>query len=124
MDASVEADLAEDAPAREVGQRGLVVRGEDAERDRQVEGGPLFPDAGRSEVHRHATGRVLEAGVPERGADAVARLAHRPVGQADGGRVRQPGGDVDFDVDDQGVDAAERAGANASEHAAGVPERR
>ena len=43
-------------------------------------------------------------------------LAHGAVGQADGGGVRQARGDVDLDVDDDRLDAAESAGADAREH--------
>ena len=55
-------------------------------------------------------------GVAQRRADAVARLAHGAVGQSDGRRLRQARGDVDLDVDDERLDAAERAGADAREH--------
>ena len=41
--------------------------------------------------------------------------------KADGRRMRQPRRDVDLDVDDERVDAAEGAGADASEHRFGVP---
>jgi len=64
---------------------------------------------------------ILEARVPERRADAIARLAHGAVGQADGGGLRQPGRDVDLDVDHQCLDAAERTRADASQHGLSLP---
>ena len=76
----------------------------------------LLADAGGSEVDGHAALRVLEAGVAQRRADAVGGLAHGAVGQADGGGVRQARGDVDLDVDDDRLDAAKCAGADAREH--------
>jgi len=121
MHATVEAELAEDAGGREIGQRPPRFRGEDAERDREVVVGALLADPGGREVHGHAALRVLEPGVAERGADAVARLANGAVGEADRGSVRQARGDVDLDVDDERVDAAERAGADTGEHRLRVP---
>jgi len=86
--AAVEAELADHAPAGEVGQRRLPFGGDQTERDREVERDPFLADARGGEIHGDATLRILEPGVAERGADAVARLAHGPVGQADGRRLR------------------------------------
>src|SRR5579871_6401287 len=123
VDAAVEAELAERAARAQVRQRRRARGGEDAERDREVEGGALLPDAGGAEVHGHAAGRIVEARVAQRRADAVARLAHRAVWEADGRGLRQPGRHVDLDIDDERVDAAQRPGADAGEHRSGLPGR-
>ena len=77
---------------------------------------PFLAHARRGEIHRDAPLGILESGVPHRRPDAILGLAHRAVGQPDGRRVRQARGDVDLDVDDDRVDAAEGAGADAREH--------
>src|SRR5207245_9808232 len=104
---AVEPELAEDAPGGEVGERRLGLGGEDAEGDGEVVVRPLLAHAGGGEVHGDAALGVLEAGVPERGPDAVGGLAHGAVGTADGGRVREARRHVDLDVDDERVYAAE-----------------
>ena len=53
----------------------------------------------------------LEAGVDERRAHPLARLAHRRVGQADERERRQAAADVDLDVDLARLDAEQREGA-------------
>ena len=114
--ATVETELAQDTPGGEIGEASLAVRGEDAERDGQVVVRPFLADAGGRQVDGDAALRVLEAGVAQRRADPVGGLAHGAVGEADGRRVREPGGDVDLDVDDERIDAAQGAGADACEH--------
>ena len=64
--------------------RGNLARGgEDAERDRQVEAARLLRQVGGREVDGDLARRELELRVLQRGAHAVARLAHLGVGQAD-----------------------------------------
>ena len=121
MHAAVEAELAEHAPAGEVRQAEVAEGGEEPEGDRQVERRALLAHAGGAQVDRHPALGVLEAAVAERRADALGALAHGAVGEADGGRVREAGGDVDLDVDDEGVDAAEGPRADAGEHGVSVP---
>src|SRR5207247_4156066 len=114
--AAVEAELAEDAPAGEVGQAEVAEGGEEPEGDRQVEGRARLAHARGPEVDRHPALGVLEAAVAERRPDALGALADGAVGEADGRRVREARRDVDLDVDDDRVDAAEGAGADAGEH--------
>src|SRR4029077_11524343 len=64
----------------------------------------------------HPALRVLEAGVAQRRPDAVGGFTHGAVRKTDGGGVRQARGDVDLDVDDDRLDAAKCAGADAREH--------
>src|SRR5438552_10759564 len=119
--AAVEPELAEHAPAGEVRQVEVAEGGEEPEGDRQVERGALLAHAGGPQVDRHPALGVLEAAVAERRPDALGALAHGAVGEADGGRVREAGGDVDLDVDDERVDAAEGTRADAGEHGSGLP---
>src|SRR5205823_3678794 len=119
--AAVEPELAEHAPAGEVGQAEVAEGGEEPEGDRQVERRALLAHAGGAQVDGHPALGVLEAAVAERRPDALGALAHGAIGEADGGRVREAGGDVDLDVDDEGVDAAEGPRADAGEHGVSVP---
>src|SRR5437667_5612955 len=119
--AAIEAELAEDAPAGEVREAEVAEGGEEPEGDRQVEGRALLAHARGPEVDRHPALGVLEAAVAERRPDALGALADGAVREADGGRVREAGGHVDLDVDDERVDAAEGARADAGEHGASVP---
>src|SRR5437667_3144308 len=114
--AAIEAELAEDAPAGEIREAEVAESGEEPEGDRQVEGRALLAHARGPEVDRHPALGVLEAAVAERRPDALGALADGAVGEADGGGMRQPRRDVDLDVDDQGVDAAEGARADTGEH--------
>ena len=94
-----------------------ALRGEDAERDRQVERRAGLAHVGRRQVDRDAVRRKLEAGVADRAPDAVAALAHAGVRQADHREDRQAERHVDFDVDGAGLDAEDGGGAKAREHA-------
>ena len=59
---------------------------------------------------------IVEARVADRGAHAIAALAHAGVGQADDGEAGEPVGDVDLGEDEDGLEAGERGGADAREH--------
>ena len=89
LDLAVERELADD---RE-GVRRAVAQGagggEDAEGDRQIEGGALLAEVGGREVHGDAVVREGEAGVADRGADALAALA----------TLTEPGGTTTFTWD-------------------------
>src|SRR5690606_23730040 len=80
-------------------RRELAARGEDAERDGQVEARRVLRQLRRREVDRHAARRKLEAGMVERRPDAIARLAHLRVGQADDVKGGQAWSEVDLDGD-------------------------
>ena len=91
-------------------------RGEEAERDGQVERRALLAHVGGGEVHGDGAARHGEAGVLERGPDAVAALAHGAVGQAHHGPPRQVGFDVGLDLDGQRVDSEDGAAPDTAEH--------
>jgi hypothetical protein len=65
--------------------------------DRQVEAGPRLAHVRGREVHRDPLLGELELGVEEGCAHPLARLTHRPVGQADEHEGRQSAPDVDLD---------------------------
>ena len=78
----------------------------------------FLADAGRRQVHGHAALRDIRS--PRCGARPRMRsLASRtaPSGSPTVVVCGRPGDDVDLDVDDERVDAAERTGADAREHA-------
>lgn len=93
--------------AGQAGRRNLPAGGEDAEGDRQVEAPGFLGQVGRGQVYGDAAGGVLEAGIDDRGTDAVACLANFGVGQADQGQSGQPVGQVHLDGDRRRVEAVE-----------------
>jgi hypothetical protein len=115
-DRAAEPELAEDRVALERVGGDVAAHGEDGARDREVEAGPRLAQRRRREVDRHTSLRELEAGVEDRRADALARLAHRPVGEADDREVGQARADVDLDGHAPRFEAVDREGADAGEH--------
>ena len=91
---------------------------QDPDGHREVERGAGLAQVGRGEIDRDPARRVDEAGVPERAADAFARLLERGVGQPDDGEPGQPGRDVDLDADEPAVEAVECGGRDDGQHAA------
>ena len=89
---------------------------QDAERDRQVEGGAHLAQVGRREVDGDARGRVVQAAVPDRALHPVAALAHRGIRQADHGEHRQAVRHVHLDEHDLRVNADDGCTAKASQH--------
>src|SRR5690606_10705354 len=82
-------------------------------------GRALLPHVGRGEVDGDPPARRREAGVLERGEDAVAALADGAVGEPDDGPGREAGLGVGLDLDGEGVDAVDGARPDAGEHAVG-----
>ena len=95
-----------------------ALRGQDAERDRQVEGRAHFAHIGRRQVDGDAVRGKLEAGIADGAADAVAAFAHARVGQADHREAGQPEGNVHLDVNGAGLDAEKRGGSQTGQHPA------
>ncbi len=96
-----------------------AIGSDDAESHGQVESGAFFFDVGRGEVDGDVRGGNVIAAVLQRGADAVAALAHRGVGQADGVEVvliALDAGAVDFHLNDVGVDAVDGGAESFIEH--------
>ena len=116
VDRPVQRELAQQHEIGDVAALDDALRGEDAERDRQVERRASFPHIGRRQVDRDPVGGELEPGIPDRALDAVAALADAGVGQADHRERRQTERHVHFDVHRAGVDAKERRGPKAREH--------
>ncbi len=73
---------------------------------------------GGREIDGDAARRQRQAGGDQRGAHALARLAHRLVGQADDVEGRQAGRDLHLHVDRAGLDALERNRGDALDHVA------
>ena len=94
-----------------------TLRGEDAERDRKIEGRAGLADVGRREVDGDAMGRKLEAGIADCAAYAVAAFADAGVGQADHREHRHAERHVHLDVHGEGVDAEDRRRPKARQHA-------
>ena len=86
------------------------------QRDGQIETRPFLFHVGGREVDGRAAHRKFEAGIGERGRDAVARFLHRGVRQADDDNQRVAPAGVDFDFDRIGFNAVERGGTDLREH--------
>jgi len=95
--------------------RDLVRRGEDAQRDRQIEAARFLGQLGRREVDGDAPARDLEARVLQRGAHAVFRFAHLGVRQSHDIHGRQTVGQMDFDADGRGFHAGQGAASEDGE---------
>ena len=104
--------------ARPSVQRGAQLAGgdEQADGDREVEAGAALAHARGRQVDRDPSQRPGQAAREDGGAHAVARLAHRGVGQADDGEAGQPVGDVDLDRDRAADGTAQRGGGDRGEH--------
>jgi len=90
--------------------------GEDAEGDRQVEAARFLRQVGRREVDRHAlVVRKLEPARLQGGADALARLLHFGLGEADQCEARQAVGQMDFDRDLGRLEPAQGPAVNGGE---------
>ena len=115
---SVQRELAEKHQIRNVPPLDHALRGQDAERDRQIERRAHFAHIGRRQVHGDAMRGKLEAGIADGAPDAVAAFAHARVGQADHLEAGHPERHVDLDVYGAGLDAKERGGAQPGKHPA------
>ena len=112
---STQAELAdEDAAGR--ARRARPAEPQQAEGHRKVERRAAFPEVGRGEVDGDGPRRDREARVAQGGPDAIARLAHSGVGEADDGESRQAVGRVDLDVEHARLDAERGGGMNPGEH--------
>ena len=101
------------------GASGELLRSDqDPDGDREIRRGAGLGHVGGREVDRDPTRRMDEAGVPERAANAFARLANRGVAEPDDRESRQPRRDVDLDPDDPAVQSDERCGEQGREHVA------
>ena len=84
-----------------------VHRGEDGQRERQVEMAALFRQVGGPQIDQHPSRRQRQPDRRERRSYAVFRLDHGFVGEADQHQRRRAGGDLDLHLDWNGIDAGE-----------------
>jgi hypothetical protein len=118
---AAERQLPEDRPAVERLGRDLAVGREDPHGDREVEARAGLAQVGGREVRGDALLRELEAGVLDRRADALARLADRLVAEPDDREGRQALAQVDLDGHPPRLDAVDREGGDAGEHGSERP---
>ena len=117
LDLAVERELADDGVRSDDAIFHDARGGEDTEGDRQVERRALLPDVGGRQVHGDPVQGEGETGVADRGAHALAALAHGGVRQAHRGEGRQAGRDVHFDTHERRFHADERCREHARDHA-------
>ena len=99
------------------GLRGKQALGrQDAHRRRQVEAGAILAHVRRRQIDGDAIAGVFVAGVLDRGPDPVLALFHRGLGQAHGGKVRQPRRQVDLHLHQVGVHPLEGAALHPRQH--------
>src|SRR5215207_8488009 len=96
---STQRELAGKRIALELLDGHLSARGEEADRDRQVEARPRLAHVRGGEVDRQPLLRELQPGVEERRADALTRLAERAVRQPDEHERRESLAEVDLHGD-------------------------
>jgi hypothetical protein len=111
-----QADFADDHLVAQSFIGELAAGRENAERDGKIEGGAVFPDIGRREIHRDATKGEGKTGIGQRGAHSLSAFLHRTLRQADGGERWQPVRDVHLDIHRVGVDAEDGGRTDSREH--------
>ena len=113
---AVERELADRRRALERASRQLLRRGEQRERDGQIEAGALLAQLGRREVHGDSPLREVQLRGCDPRADALPRLLARPVGEADDREARKPVANVRLDVDPPRLETDERMRDRACKH--------
>ena len=122
--AAVEREFSDEQAVRHFLLGEAAVGSDDAEGHGQVESGAFLLDVGGGEIDGDVRGRDVVAAVLQRGADAVAALAHGGVGQADRVEVvliALDAGAVDFDLDNVGIDAVDGGAESFVEHEVKIP---
>jgi hypothetical protein len=117
-DRTVEAEFAQHREAGERIARDGADRGHEAERDRQIVVAAFLRQIGGREVDGDAPGRQRQSRGDERGSHALARLGDGLVRQAHDVERGQAGRDLNLNIDGAGLDALERHGGDALNHAA------
>ena len=120
-DRAVEAEFAQHREAGERIRRDGADRRHQAERDREVVVAAFLGQVGGRKVDGDPPGRQREPRRHQRRAHPLARLGHRLVGQTDHVERRQPGRDLDLDIDGARLDALERHCRDPLDH--GCPSR-
>ena len=115
-DVAGQAKLADGPQAVQPGRRDRAGRGEQPDRDRQVEAGAVLGQVGRGQGDGHAAVRPLIAGVAERRPDPVAGLEHGRAAEADHGHRGEATADVDLDPDRVSVQPDQGGGRQPGQH--------
>jgi hypothetical protein len=118
--ASVEREFTDEKAIRNLLLIQSAIGTEDAESHRKIEAGAFFADVGGGEVNGYVSERDIVAAILESGANAVAALANRGIGEADGVEVILAGLDtrnVHLDFNDAGIDAIDGCTESFIEHA-------
>ena len=101
--------------------RDLAAGAQDGDRQSEVEDRAGLADVRRRQVRGDPPAREVEARVRQRGANPLARLAHRGIGEADDReRGQAAAANVDLDLHPPAVDAVDGEGCDASGHRATV----
>ena len=103
-----------------------AIGAKDAERHRQIESRSLFLHVRGSQIDRDVSGRNVVAGILQRRANPLAALANGGIGQAHGREVvftKLHARNIDFDIDQIGVDAVNGGGKCLEEHKSAKRER-
>lgn len=114
--AAVEREFADGAERLDLLRLDLPRGHEDAERDGQVERAALLAKVGGCERDDEPAERPGVAEVRERAFDAVDRFLDGEFRQADEDDLAHAAGEIDFDLDGQGVDPEQREGVELREH--------
>lgn len=107
-EASVERQFPQDRDSLEIAIGKSAFFRKYAHGDGEIEGRSGFSDFRGREVDRYALLRKGESRVPYRGTDAFATLLHGRVAEADDGKRRKSGGDVDLNRNGMSRQAANR----------------
>ena len=104
---AIEGELTNEKRFGEVGLREHAVRGEDRERDRQIEPRPLFLGVRRRQVHQDFALRKVQRARVDRRLHAIAALAHRRIGETQDRRAGEAAIEEDLDEDQLRVRSAD-----------------
>ena len=115
---TIEAHLPQKRESFQCSSREHTACGQDADGYGEVETGSHLGHAGRREIDDDAGRGPGMVARQHRGANTVARLATRRVGQADDRVAGKAVGHVDLDGDPTSIDATERGGTNCGKHGA------
>lgn len=90
--------------------------GQDADRDRQVVSGALLLDVSRRQIGGNAPGGEIITGILQRRLDAILALLDRTVRQTDGSKGGETGGNINFDIHQNGIYSDQGTAENLCEH--------
>ncbi len=113
---TVESELPDEPPPRHRLRRKVAGGDQEPHGDGEVEPGPGLGDARGREVHGDPLQRPGETTREQGGADAVARLAARGIGEPDDREAGETGGDVHLDGDRMAPDTEDGCGRDGGQH--------